>query len=143
MQARLRETSRLIHNLNALNALNTLNTIGGSPVVFVVREVWHPPTDVYEMEDAYIVCVEIAGTSRDDLRVAIEGDELTVRGHRGNAIAGYNAVHRLEMHYGEFETTVLVPGPVQEDAIEADYRNGILQVTLPKAPPRRIVVEAV
>ncbi|MDO9066732.1 MAG: Hsp20/alpha crystallin family protein, partial [Chloroflexota bacterium] len=89
------------------------------------------------------VCVEIAGMSLDDLRVAIEGDELTVCGHRGNAIAGYNAVHRLEMHYGEFETTVLVPGPVQEDAIEADYRNGILQVTLPKASPRRIAVEAV
>lgn len=137
MQARLRETSRLIHNLNALN------TIGGSPVVFVVREVWHPPTDVYEMEDAYIVCVEIAGMSRDELGVAIEGDKLTVCGHRGNATVGYNAVHRLEMHYGEFETTVLVPGPVQEDAIEADYRNGILQVTLPKASPRRIAVEAV
>ncbi len=134
MQARLRETSRLIHNLN---------TVGGSPVVFVVREVWHPPTDVYEMDDAYIVCVEIAGMTLDDLRVAIEADELTVCGHRRNAIMGYNAVHRLEMHYGEFETTVLVPGPVQENAIEADYRNGILQVTLPKASPCRIVVEAV
>ncbi len=134
MQARLRETSRLIHNLN---------TVGGSPVVFVVREVWHPPTDVYEMDDAYIVCVEIAGMSLDDLRVAIEADELTVCGHRRNATVGYSAVHRLEMHYGEFETTVLVPGPVQENAIEADYQNGILQVTLPKASPRRIVVEAV
>lgn len=140
MQARLRQASRLIHNLNTLN---TLNSIGGSPVVFVVREVWHPPTDVYETEDAYIVCVEIAGMSLDNLRVAIEGDELTVCGHRGNTIAGYNAVHRLEMHYGEFETAVLVPGPVQEDAIEADYRNGILLVTLPKASPRRIAVEAV
>lgn len=134
MQGRLRETSHLIHNLN---------TVGGSPMVFVVREVWHPPTDVYETEDAYIVCVEIAGMSLDNLRVAIEGDELTVCGHRGNTIAGYNAVHRLEMHYGEFETAVLVPGPVQEDAIEADYRNGILLVTLPKASPRRIAVEAV
>jgi HSP20 family molecular chaperone IbpA len=36
-----------------------------------------------------------------------------------------------------------VPGPVQEDAIEADYRNGILHVTLPKIPPRRIVVEEI
>ena len=134
MQGRLRETGRFVHNLNA---------VGGSPVVFVVREVWHPPTDVYETDDNYTVCVEIAGMSRDDLRVAIEGDELTVCGHRGNAIAGYNAVHRLEMHYGEFETAVLVPGPVQEDAIEADYRNGILLVTLPKASPRRIIVEAV
>jgi HSP20 family protein len=134
MQGRLKETGRFIHNLNA---------VGGSPVVFVVREVWHPPTDVYETDDNYTVCVEIAGMSRDELHVAIEGDELTVRGHRGNAIAGYNAVHRLEMHYGEFETTVLVPGPVQEDAIEADYRNGILHVTLPKLSPRRIVVEEV
>jgi HSP20 family protein len=134
MPGRLRETGRLIHNLHA---------VGGSPVVFVVREVWHPPTDVYETDDNYMVCVEIAGMSRDDLQVAIEGDELTVRGHRGNAIAGYNAVHRLEMHYGEFETTVLVPGPVREDSIEADYRNGILHVTLPKLSPRRIVVDEI
>jgi HSP20 family protein len=143
MQARPRETGRLIHNLNALNALNALNTIGGSPMVFVVREVWHPPTDVYETGDAYVVCVEIAGMSLDDLRVAIEDDELTVCGRRDSTIAGYNAVHRLEMHYGDFETAVLVPGPVQEDAIEADYRKGILVVTLPKASPRRIVVEAI
>ena len=134
MQGRLRETGRLIRNLNM---------VGGSPVVFVVREVWHPPTDVYETDDSYTVCVEIAGMSREALRVAIEGDELTVCGHRGNAVAGYNAVHRLEMHYGEFETMVLVPGPVQEDAIEADYRNGILHVTLPKMSPRRIVVEEI
>jgi HSP20 family protein len=143
MQGRLKQTGRLIHNLNALNALNALNSAGGSPVVFVVREVWHPPTDVYETENAYLVCVEIAGMSLDDLRVALEDDELTVCGHRRNTIDGYNAVHRLEMHYGEFEAAVLVPGPVREDAIEADYRNGILLVTLPKASPRRIVVEAI
>jgi HSP20 family protein len=137
MQARSREPGRLIHHLNSLNALNS---IGGSPVVFVVREVWRPPTDVYETDDAYIVCVEIAGVSLDDLRVAVEGDELTVCGHRGAVIAGYRAVHRLEMHYGEFESAVLVPGPVREDAIEADYRNGILVVTLPKARPCHIVV---
>ena len=137
MQGRLRQTGRLIHDLS------TLNSIGGSPVVFVVREVWRPPTDVYETEDAYIVCVEIAGMSLDDLRVAVEDDELTVCGHRRSTIDGYNAVHRLEMHYGEFESAVLVPGPVREDAIEADYRNGILVVTLPKASPCCIVVEAI
>ncbi len=131
MPTRLRETARLVHNLT---------TMGGGPVVFVVREVWHPPTDVYEAEDAFTVCVEIAGMEEHDLHISLAGDQLTVHGHRANDMAGYTAVHRLEMHYGDFATTVHVPAPVLEDEIEAVYRNGVLCITLPKERARRISV---
>jgi HSP20 family molecular chaperone IbpA len=128
-----REAAHLIHNLT---------TVGGSPVVFVMREVWHPPTDVYETEDAFSVRVEIAGMDEQDLKVTLSGDELTVCGHRGNDMAGYTAVHRLEMHYGDFETHVLLPMRVTEDRIEAAYRDGVLQILLPKEPAHHIPVGA-
>jgi HSP20 family protein len=133
MPGRLKESSRLVHNLT---------TVGGSPVLFVLREVWHPPTDVYETEDAILVYVEIAGMDRDTLDVSLTGNELTVCGHRRNAAGGYNAIHRLEMHYGDFETTVTIPARVVESDIEAVYENGILCVRLPKERPHRIIVEA-
>lgn len=133
MTARGRERDRLIQ---------TLSTVGSTPVVYVVREVWHPPTDVYETEQAIRVCVEIAGVERDDLDVSLADGELTVRGHRGSIVHGYTAVHRLEMHYGDFETTMTIPARVAEAEIEAVYENGVLCVTLPKERPRRVTVES-
>lgn len=131
MPTRLREQARLYHNLS---------TVGGSPVVYVVREVWHPPTDVYETETAFSVCVEIAGMEESELSVSLTGDELVVCGHRANDMAGYTAVHRLERHYGDFETAVSLPSAVVADGIEAVYRNGVLTITLPKEQARRINV---
>ncbi len=131
MPTRLRETARLVQNLS---------TVGGGPVVFVVREVWHPPTDVYETDDAVIVCVEIAGMSQEDLHITLTGDALTVYGRRARDMAVYCAVHRLEMHYGDLETTVHLPARVLEDAVEAVYENGVLSITLPKEKVKRIAV---
>ena len=132
MTGRTREPGHLLQNLS---------TVGSTPVVFVVREVWHPPTDVYETEDAIRVCVEIAGVSREDLDVSLADGELTVRGHRGCLVHGHTAVHRLEMHCGDFETTVTIPARVAETDIEAVYENGVLMVTLPKERARRLTVE--
>jgi HSP20 family protein len=119
---------------------HNLTTLGDGPVVYVVHEVWHPPTDVYETEIAFSVCVEIAGMEESDLSVSLSGQELTVCGHRTNDMAGYTAVHRLERHYGDFETTVNLPSAVVEDGIEAVYRNGVLSITLPKEQARHISV---
>ena len=132
MSGRIREPGHLLHNLS---------TVGSTPVVFVVREVWHPPTDVYETEEAIRVCVEIAGMDRDEFDVSLADGELTVRGHRNSLVHGHTAVHRLEMHYGDFETTVSVPGRVAEAEIDAVYENGVLCVNLPKERPRRVIVE--
>jgi len=111
-------------------------------VVFVVREVWHPPTDVYETEDAIIVCVEIAGMDENNLHVTLTGDTLSIYGRRTNSLAGYTSIHRLEMHYGDFETTVHLPTHVISDEVKAVYQNGLLYVTLPKLRARRIIIEA-
>lgn len=132
MPTRLRETARLIHSLT---------TISGGPMVFVVREVWHPPTDVYETEDAIIVCVEIAGMDENDLHITLTGDMLSIYGRRANSLAGYTSVHRLEMHYGDFETTIHLPTRILSDEVEAVYKNGLLYVTLPKLQ-RRILIKA-
>lgn len=133
MPSRYRDPDHLVHSLTAA---------GSTPVVYVVREVWHPPTDVYEIGDVIRVFVEVAGTRRDDLEVSMVGNQLTVRGNRRRLVSGHGTVHRLEMYYGDFETTVTLPAQVDESTVEASYDNGVLIITLPIQKPHRVIVDS-
>ncbi len=93
---------------------------------------WRPPTDVYETDDAIIVKVEIAGMSPEDIQISFVDHVLTVRGVRPDMDAK-NSYHCLEIPYGEFDSQVLLPGAINEDAIDARYENGFLRIVLPKA----------
>ena len=104
------------------------------------QSVFRPPTDVYETDDALIVLVEIAGMREEDFRVALADGALVVAGVRRDT-APKRGYHRMEIAWGPFQTEVAVPIPVREDAIEAEYENGFLTITLPKAGRRRIPVQ--
>ena len=132
MSSRFRDPERLVHSLTA---------VGNTPVVYVVREVWHPPTDVYETGEVIRVLVEVAGMRRDDLEVSLVGSQLTVRGNRRRIVSGRGTVHRLEMYYGDFETTVTLPAQVVESGVEAAYEDGVLLITLPIQRPHRVIVD--
>jgi HSP20 family protein len=112
-------------------------------VVYVVREVWHPPTDVYETGEVIRVLVEVAGMRREDLEVSLAGMQLTVRGNRRRIVSGHGTVHRLELYYGDFETTVTLPAPVVESGVEAAYEDGVLLITLPIQRPHRVLVDSI
>jgi HSP20 family molecular chaperone IbpA len=101
---------------------------------------WRPPTDVFETEEAYTVVVEIAGMRGADIAVTFEKQLLRVRGVRSEA-ATQKAYHQMEIAYGEFETQVRVPAPVEVAQVEATYMDGFLRVRLPKARPHRVAVE--
>jgi len=94
-------------------------------------DVWSPPTDEYETEDAYIVRVEIAGVREDDFEVIIENDALYISGKRHDK-SGPRAFHQMEIRFGKFTTAVHLPGPVNADNATAEYENGLLTVNLPK-----------
>jgi HSP20 family protein len=101
---------------------------------------WRPPTDVFETAEAYTVVAEIAGMRGADISVTFEKQVLTIRGTRSEA-ASQKAYHQMEIAYGEFETQVRVPAPVEVAQVEATYMDGFLRVRLPKARPIRVPVE--
>jgi HSP20 family protein len=93
---------------------------------------WRPPTDLCELDREYVVRVEIAGMQDAELNIAIEGRELAIYGLR-QPPAEHAAYHQLEVRFGEFLSVVDLPGEIEVDAISADYKDGFLNVKLPKA----------
>ena len=106
----------------------------------VRSNVWSPPTDQYETEEAYVVRVEIAGMREDDFEVSIENDVLQIAGTRPDA-PERRAYHQMEIRFGKFVTALGLPGPVDIDHASAEYKDGFLTVILPKATPKQIKVE--
>jgi HSP20 family protein len=109
--------------------------------LFVWREQWHPPTNVYETAEHMVVKVDIAGVDAESLNISIEGNVLRVRGRREDSGGRQVAIHRLEIPYGEFETHVHLSVPVDQGHVEATYQDGFLTITLPKERTRRVLVQ--
>ncbi len=96
--------------------------------------VWSPPTDSYETEEAQVVRVEIAGMRDEDFEVVLENNILFISGSRPD-LPKRRAYHQMEIRFGKFTTAVGVPEPVNVDEARAEYKDGFLTVTLPKAKP--------
>ena len=119
---------------------------------FVVRprtaapeRAWAPPIDVYETRDDLVVAVELPGVPEKHIQLSMTGDVLSLRGQRGIAAdAREENYHRIERWSGTFERHVQLPIPVQADKIRASYRDGVLEIRLPKleeVKPREIKIE--
>lgn len=100
--------------------------------VHVGSTVWSPPTDLYETGTAYVVRVEIAGMREEDIEVILANNYLTISGLRPD-VPERRAYHQMEIRFGKFITTIGLPGAVDDDAAQAEYRDGFLTVILPKA----------
>ena len=101
--------------------------------------VWHPPTDVFETEQAIIVRVEIAGMDETDISLVIEGQKLIVKGIRSD-IPEKRAYQQMEIRFGEFSSEVNLPHPVDTENIEAFYSNGFLKINLPRIQPKKVTI---
>ena len=106
---------------------------------------WAPAVDLYETKDDLVVTFEVPGVSEKEINVSITGDLLTVRGerHLGHD-TNDGSFYRVERTYGKFERNVPLPVPVQADKVKASYRDGVLEVRLPKAEevkPKQIKVD--
>ena len=102
--------------------------------------IWSPPTDVYETENGYVVRVEIAGMREADFEITVEDEFLMISGSRPD-VPERRAYQQMEIRFGKFETIVGIPGPVDLDASRADYSEGFLTVTLPKAKPSQVQIK--
>jgi HSP20 family protein len=102
--------------------------------------VWSPPTDVYETDNNYVVRLEIAGMREDGFDISVEDKFLTISGNRPD-VPERRAYQQMEIRFGKFESVVGLPGPIDLDASRAEYKEGFLTVTLPKAKSNQIQVE--
>ncbi len=104
---------------------------------------WQPSVDIHETDDGILVKMELAGTKADDLQVSLSPDDrvLSISGARAESRGdreGRVGCHQLEIYFGPFERSVLLPSGISldRDQISASYRDGFLIVTLPKKARR-------
>jgi HSP20 family protein len=95
---------------------------------------WVPPADIYENDNNLIVRAELPGVDPKMVDVRVENNVLTIRGERPfeQKVEKEN-YHRLERSYGTFSRSFTLPATIDSDKIRAEYRDGILNLTLPKS----------
>ena len=103
------------------------------------RQTWVPVVDMYETSDDLIVNFELPGVPEKEISLSITGDLLTVKGERefNRQLSDDDNYLHVERVYGKFERSIRLPMPVQADRVSATYRDGVLEVRLPKTEEGR------
>ena len=105
---------------------------------------WAPAVDLYEDKDSFIVKAELPGMEKKNIDVSLHDGALTISGERRHEERKEGATHRTERFYGKFQRTVTLPTKVEGDKVKANYKDGILTISLPKAEeakPKQIEVQ--
>ena len=106
---------------------------------------WTPPLDLHEDKDSFVVKIELPGMKKEDIDVTMHDGSLSISGERKSEDKFKDAdVFRSERFFGHFQRTVTLPAPVSAEKIKAQYKDGVLTVTLPKAEeakPKQIDVQ--
>jgi HSP20 family protein len=93
------------------------------------RADWTPASDIYETETGYLIAIDLPGIDRNALEIDIDDGRLVVKGTR---VVTESKQHRSERPKGKFLRTYSVPGSVDQAKIAAEYKDGVLHVSLPK-----------
>ena len=107
----------------------------------VGRSEWSPavmPVDVEETPEAYVFRADLPGMQAKDVKVTLQADTLTLRGERKREEkVSEGSVHRVERSYGAFERSFRFSTPIRGDQVQAAYKDGVLEVRVPKADEAR------
>jgi HSP20 family protein len=105
---------------------------------------WSPPVDVLETENELVLKADLPDVDQKDIDIEVENLTLTVKGHRHFEKDGSGkSYHRIERSYGSFVRSFTIPTTVDTEKVAADYKNGVLTITLPKkeaAKPRQVKI---
>ena len=94
---------------------------------------WFPSLDVSETDSEYVVKVEVPGIDPKDIEISLMNNLLTIKGEKKQEKEEKEEnYHLIERSYGSFTRSIRLPSQVQNDKINATYKNGVLKVTLPK-----------
>ena len=105
---------------------------------------WAPPVDIYEHGDDIVLKAEVPGIDPDSVDIRVENNVLSLKGERKfEAEVKREDCHRVERAYGSFSRSFTLPNVVDTEKIKADYKDGVLKVTLPQkeeAKPKQISI---
>jgi len=104
---------------------------------------WLPLVDVKEEEEEFVLFVDLPGIDEKEVEITVVGDQLTIKGERKAPESGEKFL-RQERVFGPFNRSFLLRVPVEVDKVSATYKNGVLEIHLPKssaAKPRKINVQ--
>ncbi len=119
---------------------------GGTPVAMAAAEgVWAPAVDIQETKDSFLVEAELPGMKQEDIQISIVENTLTLKGERRrDQEVREDGYTRIERAYGTFQRALALPSVVDAAKVRAKYKDGVLQIELPKkeeAKPREIKVQ--
>ncbi|HYW69936.1 MAG TPA: Hsp20/alpha crystallin family protein [Pyrinomonadaceae bacterium] len=99
----------------------------------IARGAWSPNVDIYENKEQIVLEAELPGMKREDFDLSVENSVITLRGQRQfEKKEETDNYHRVERAYGSFTRSFTLPNTVTAEGANAEYRNGVLRVTLPK-----------
>jgi HSP20 family protein len=102
------------------------------------RSGWHPPLDLHETSDAYLVIIDLPDVAPENVRIMVGERDLVVAGQRQGASPEGVLSQRCERRCGAFERILNLPQAVDAQLARAEYRNGTCRIRLPKKlPPQR------
>jgi HSP20 family protein len=99
------------------------------------RADWHPSADVFETETEYLIALDVPGIDRDALEVDVDDNRLNLKGVRS---IDETTQHRSERPRGKFYRTFTVPKNVDQSLVSAEYKDGVLQIRLPKRKEQKV-----
>lgn len=95
---------------------------------------WTPRADMVETDNEYLLSVDLPGLSKKDIKINYHDNVLTIEGERKEEKKEeHKGYLRNERYYGSFERSFMIPAAITEDKIKATFKDGVLQVTIPKA----------
>jgi HSP20 family protein len=94
---------------------------------------WNPSVDVTEDKESVVVKAEMPGMKKDDVKISVQDNVLTLKGEKKQEKEEKESdYHRIERSYGSFCRSFELPTAVRTDKIKANYKDGVLSITLPK-----------
>jgi len=106
---------------------------------------WSPRVDISETENDYILQADLAGLTKDDIKITLDNDVLTLKGEKKAETREEGKIYHLnERAYGKFVRSFRMNTPIVKDKIDASFKDGVLTLTLPKveeAKPKEIEIK--
>ena len=137
-----RELEDVSNRLNRIFGQSLARSESGQNMLAVAD--WAPSVDISETDSEYLIKGEIPGVKKEDVKVTIQDGMLTIQGERKQEKEEKGKkFHRIERSYGSFVRSFRVPDDADENSVKAEFKDGMLNVTLAKsakAKPKAIEV---
>jgi len=111
----------------------------------IMEGAWSPAMDIYDSKDNILVKAEVPGMQKEDITVTVQNNVLTIQGEKKKKTESKDrSIIREEHFYGSFHRSVSLPAHVEPAKVTASYKDGVLEITLPKkeeSKPKQIKVD--